>query len=94
MDPIDTKRIYRLVGRLMLKPDGDVTLAFDPETLAVHQLNPTLARVAELLDGQRPTEQVVIALSESLEIGVDDASREVYRALQALRSEQLIEACG
>ena len=93
VDTVDTKKVYRLADRLMLKPDGDVTLAFDPQTLAVHQLNATLAAVAERLDGERSTESVVLACSEAWGLDVGATSREVYRSLQILLAESLIEVC-
>ena len=92
MEPVDTRRVYRLLERLMMKVDGDATLAFDPQSLAVHQLNETLATVAERLDGVRTTEELVVACSVEWGVSLDAAAEQVYRSLQILHDEGLIEA--
>ena len=75
----------------MLKQDGDDVLAFDPDTLCVHQFNSSLGRLAQLCDRSLSCEQLVAAFVESYGLDVNEASREVYRALRILNENELLE---
>ena len=88
--PLDTTRKYRLSDRVLLKEDGDDILAFEPESLTVHQFNSSLARVAKLCDGKLSCEELVIEFAETYGLEVSDASREVYRALKILDEYKLL----
>lgn len=86
----DTTRKYRLLEKLMLKEDGDELLALDPSGLEVHELNSSLAAVARLCDGENSCEQIVIEFAARFGLGIEDASREVYRAMVMLNDRKLI----
>lgn len=90
-DIIDTSLTYRLSERVLLKEDDDQLLAFDPETLAVHQLNESLARIANTLDGKMSCEELVAMLRDTYGLSVADAAKEVYRALEILTEHNLLE---
>ena len=92
MDPLDTSVNYRLSERVLLKEDGEEVLAFDPETLAVHQLNESLAMIANALDGSTSCEQLVVKLVENYGLSVAEAAAEVYRALEILTENNLLDA--
>lgn len=91
MDIIDTSLTFALLERVLLKEDGDQVLAFDPETLAVHQLNESLTTIARALNGTRSCEEMVILLVETYGLDVAEASKELYRALETLIEHKLIE---
>lgn len=91
MSRLDTTKSYRLSDRLLLKDDGDELLAFDPDTLSVHQFNSSLARVAKLCDGSFSCEQMVANFVETFGLDDPDAAREVYRALKILWEQSLLE---
>jgi len=91
LDLIDTTRTYSLIERVLLKEEDDQVLAFDPETLAVHQLNESLTTIANALDGTRSCEQLVVLLVETYGLEVAEASKELYRALEILTEHKLIE---
>jgi hypothetical protein len=88
---IDTTQTYRLTERLLLKDDGQDVLAFDPESLSVHQFNSSLARVAKMCDGTSSCEQLVVDFADRYTMDMSDAAREVYRALKILHGEGLLE---
>ncbi len=88
---IDTTQTYRLLDRLLLKEDGEEILAFDPDSLTVHQFNSSLARVAKQCDGKSSCEQLVIDFVETYGLDFHAASREVYRALKILDEHGLLE---
>ncbi len=89
--PLDTARTYRLSDRLLLKEVGEELVAFDSGSLAVHELNTSMAAVAQMCDGKHSCEQMVIALAARHGLELKDASRAVYRALRILRDQNLLE---
>lgn len=76
----------------MLKQAGEDLLAFDPESLEVHELNSLAASVARLCDGAHSCEQIVASIGAQFDLVAEDAARETYRALVMLREERLIDA--
>ena len=90
-EPIDTSHRFRLSDRLYLKEDGDQLLAFDPKSLAVHQLNESAAAVARMCDGDTACEQMVVSLVEHYGVEPREASRIVYESLKVLREKSLLD---
>ncbi len=90
--PINTQQNYRLSNRILLKEDGDDILAFDPESLAIHQLNASLALVAKLCDGALTCEQMVLEVMDAFGLDARQASQAVYESLSLLNQHDLLEA--
>ncbi|MFC1776401.1 PqqD family protein [Pseudomonadota bacterium] len=88
---LDTSQSYRLSERLLPKVDGNSLLVLDPDTLAVHEFNSTLTAVAQMCDGQRSCEEIVVTFAKLCSLSIADASREVYRALKILRDKDLFD---
>jgi hypothetical protein len=83
---------YRLLTGLMLKDVDSQLLVFNPEKLEVHELNPSMAAVARLCDGEHCCEKIVMEFATEFAINVEDSAREVYRALALLLRNNLIES--
>lgn len=90
-EPIDTTHRFRLSERLYLKRDGEQLLAFDPKSLAVHQLNESAAVVARMCDGDTACEQMVVSLVREYGVEPREASRIVYESLRVLRDKSLLD---
>ena len=88
---IDTSRPQVLSRRIVWKEANGEMLGFDPESLAVHELNASLSEVARMCDGASPVEEIVVAFAERYGLDVESASGEVYNALKTLRDQDLLE---
>ena len=89
--PLDTTQTYRLSESLHLKADGDALLVLDGKTYAVHELNESAAIVARLCDGETSCEQMVATIASTHGIDVRQAAEIVYRGLQMLEDQDLLE---
>lgn len=91
MATLDTTQRYRLLDRLLLEEAGDQVLAFDPETLSVHQFNTSLAHLARLADGSSSCEQLTAEFADHYGLEIRDASQQVYQGLLLLKEKGLLE---
>lgn len=87
---VDISRAYRLSERLLLKEDGVDLLAFDPDSLSVHQLNSSMARIARLCQQSASCEEMVIDFVETYGLEYKEAAGTVLQALQVLDQHEMI----
>lgn len=68
----------------------DELLAIDPDAGAVHSLNPTAARVWELIASPATVEELCVRLGEEYEVDAATCRREVLTLLRALAEAGLV----
>lgn len=86
----DTSRAYRLSEKLLLKEDGAELLAFDPDSLSVHQLNSSMARVARLCQQNASCEEMVVDYVETYGLDYPEAASAVLQALEMLNQREML----
>ena len=92
--PFDIEQTYRLSESLHLKEDGEGLLVLDATTYAVHELNESAAIVARLCDGKTSCEQMTAAIATEHDTDLRRAAEIVYRGLQLLQEQGLLESAA
>lgn len=76
----------------LLKQDTQQGMIFlDPETLKVHELNTTMARIMQLCTPEQSCARIAAQISVDCAIDIQDAATETYLALKQLLELRLIE---
>jgi hypothetical protein len=73
--------------------DGEGVIV-QAETMEVRVVNPTGARVWELVDGQRTVEEVVELICREFDASREDAERDVLEFLDRLEACGLVQRAG
>jgi hypothetical protein len=73
--------------------DGEGVLVL-PTKLELRVVNPTGARVWELLDGERSVGSIASVIAEEYDVPPGDAERDVLEFLQELAGHELVEEDG
>ena len=81
--------LVRNASVLWRELDGEAVL-LDPQMGCSYNLNPVGTLVWTLLDGQHNTEDIVAAICEAYEIEPEQASQDVQRLLDDLRTNKLV----
>lgn len=94
-DPGDTltEPKPRIKRSVIVKQMGAETVLFDPESGAVHTLNPTARLIWQLCDGQHSLEDMAKALMQDFRVGDGvEVSHDVKETVERFRQEGLLEA--
>lgn len=87
---INISQTFRINERLLLKEEGSGMIAFDPDSLAVHQLNRSMAHVARLCQQSASGDALVVDFSETYGLDRDEATSTILQALRVLKQHEMI----
>ena len=78
-------------GQAWVRRGGDDTAVFNPETGALHLLNPSALAIWELCDGATTGQEMAGAIAELTALDIEAAAADVAVALSELERQGLID---
>jgi pyrroloquinoline quinone biosynthesis protein D len=94
-----SKTVYRTAMDIVVRRVGDESVVVPVRNRvgdldSIFTLNEVASRVWELLDGQRPVDQIVGVICDEFEVAPDVADADVRELLGSLEQAHLVEAVG
>ena len=91
MESINSSTVFRHVDDIRYRIIDDEAVVIRQEAGEVMGLNPTGARLLELIDSEKSVEGLVDAMSEEFQMERAELERDVFRFLQELWEAGVIE---
>ena len=87
---VDVSGLWRRDNALPFQRLEEDTIVVDPSRREVHLLNPTAARVWELLEAPRTIDQIVVVLADEYDVADDELQADVSELVAALAEKAVV----